>query len=1410
MRLWKKVLAGALALLLAVPAVFASWERQASAAEGVPSLRITEIVSKSDGTGQPYEYVEIYNATSSDIDLNNYQLQYYGSTDLSKNPSNRWPIANKTIPARSALVLWLIKLDYPTVQLDDFNRNYGTALAASQVYRVQLTTSAQGLHDSAPRAVAIAEPDGSGGYTVVSSAFINDTAADGITNKSVTYAEPVSGTAMERIANGQTATPGWVVDGQVRGPRTPAGLTATPGDSEITLAWSGNDASAAGYRIYGSGFDHPVTVVGSVYQHTIGGLTAGIPYSYRVTAYDNAGNESPSTAEATAIPLGAADDEPPAVPSGLRAQVGPDFVHLVWEAVSDTDLTNYRVYVDGVFHTEVGASRQNAKIASLAKGRSYTFEVSALDASGNESARSAPVQAKPADTLLITELVPDTDNYASYDAFEYVELYNATSVAIDLKGFTLQSGSWSYAFPDSNTIDPWTAKAVWTRRAEIAPITWEGFNQYYLLDYRSKDVTEETGTIINNVGGLVNTGSQTVTLLDPMQGLISKAVYNGSVDTSLGTSVTFGYPQDGTANARITGTRMKPTPGWILAGQAPDREALNPQPPQQVQQVSTTAGEGAVLLAWQSNTEEDLYAYNIYLDGALEASVPATRTSFQVQRLIGNKSYSFTVTAVNTSGFESAPSTPVEATPAHWKLSQTVRSNHTKSPVYQTTWDLNEDGPIIPGLDKELVPQGVGYSPADDWLLVVYYSTDGRPGIVAVIDAESGLLVKSIELYEEDGSPYVGHAGGVTVSKSHVWISSEGFLYQMNLSDVVGAADRGEVRFTGRVPVVVNSAFSTYADGVLWVGEFYESKDYPTDPSHHMINRDGAEYSAWIAGYKLDETTDEIKPGQWDGTAHNQAVPDYLLSVPDMVQGAVVTGEHIYLSTSYGRNKDSLLYRYMNPVARDADAQAAIGQANVPLWFLDSHAEPPYNSRLTTVPMSEGMTSIGNQLYVLLESGANKYRYTTTYMMERMLKLNMDYWDSYGQDVIAGLPQTLTVGESARAQVHEARGYARGIDRTAGYSFSVSSPGAATVTPDGAITAVAAGETVIVATQGDRQLAYTLKVVPANPGNGGGNNGGGNNGGDGGNSGTGPNGDNGSTGSSGGDGQNGGSAGNNGIRPLSVDEQAKIRQTIQRAGTAARADLTPVADAFEFNAASGAKEVELTLNGRLSNKPIGVYKVEASGALTYVGGTVANGVLRVKLQQSGLYAVLAFDKVYGDLPAMNFAYEAVLHLSAMQVVEGTGGANFSPQQPVTRAQFITMLARLLGLKAASPSGFSDVPADAWYAEAAAAAREAGLVTGDANGLLNPNGIVSREQMAALLVRAYELSAGNVQSPTNASFADYGLVSGWAKKELDKAYAAGLVNGRSGGKFAPQDRTNRAEAAKALYNLFVLMQRHSGE
>ncbi|MFH5182042.1 lamin tail domain-containing protein [Paenibacillus sp. TAB 01] len=97
-----------------------------------PELLITEVVPASSGSNQAYEYVEIYNDTSHEINLDHYRLRYYSASPYTTF-ANEWTLLNKTIQPRSAMVLWLQKLDNlnsPTGPnaLADFNGNYGVQL----------------------------------------------------------------------------------------------------------------------------------------------------------------------------------------------------------------------------------------------------------------------------------------------------------------------------------------------------------------------------------------------------------------------------------------------------------------------------------------------------------------------------------------------------------------------------------------------------------------------------------------------------------------------------------------------------------------------------------------------------------------------------------------------------------------------------------------------------------------------------------------------------------------------------------------------------------------------------------------------------------------------------------------------------------------------------------------------------------------------------------------------------------------------------------------------------------------------------------------------------------------------------------------------------------------------------------
>lgn len=605
-------------------------------------------------------------------------------------------------------------------------------------------------------------------------------------------------------------------------------------------------------------------------------------------------------------------------------------------------------------------------------------------------AQNAKAEDASPPNLLITELIPNTDNYAGYDAFEYFELYNNSPVPIDLKGYRFASHNWDEEIEESYILKPWETVVVWTRTASISPISLDAFNYNYFFSYKSKYLKEEDTIILGNIGGLVN-GGNTITVYDPDGHEVVRADY-AAEDVSLKKTVTLTYPKDNTRTMEKLSINQNPTPGWLVEDQAPARPVIDKEAPHLPVNLEATAGSGNAALTWDASSETDLFRYHIYKDGHFEYSVDASQTEFPLYMLIGSQTYSLQVSAEDTSGNVSEKSAPVQVTPEHQIITQLERWKHQKDPAYQGLWDISSDGPVIAGLAQGLVPQGLTYYKKKDWLLTISYVDDGiRPGTITVTDRTTGKLVKSVVLYNTDGTPYTGHAGGVTVSRDHGWVASENYLFSFNLSDLTEAENNGEIQFTRQIPLPVEAAYTVYDEGILWVGEFYEASSYQTDPSHHIENRDGEMHYAWMIGFNLERNNDMLAEDHWDGSPEHNAVPDYVLSTTGKVQGAIIqkaARNGIKLSTSYGRANDSVLYRYEYPLKEDPHSYATVEGKEVPLWFLDGHTAKPRQS-IEAIPMPEGIVEVQKELYVVFESGADKYRYTTTYPMDRMLKIDM-------------------------------------------------------------------------------------------------------------------------------------------------------------------------------------------------------------------------------------------------------------------------------------------------------------------------------------------------------------------------------------------------------------------------------------
>ena len=109
---------------------------------------------------------------------------------------------------------------------------------------------------------------------------------------------------------------------------------------------------------------------------------------------------------------------------------------------------------------------------------------------------------------------------------------------------------------------------------------------------------------------------------------------------------------------------------------------------------------------------------------------------------------------------------------------------------------------------------------------------------------------------------------------------------------------------------------------------------------------------------------------------------------------------------------------------------------------------------------------------------------------------------------------------------------------------------------------------------------------------------------------------------------------------------------------------------------------------------------------------------------------------FTDVPADSYYYNAVLWAVENGVTTGTSETTFSPDAPCDRGQIVTFLHRAMKSPAASAqSTFSDVAADAYYAQAVAWAVENGVTTGTGDNAFSPAASCSRSQIVTFLYRA---------------------------------------------------------------------------
>jgi glycosidase len=272
---------------------------------------------------------------------------------------------------------------------------------------------------------------------------------------------------------------------------------------------------------------------------------------------------------------------------------------------------------------------------------------------------------------------------------------------------------------------------------------------------------------------------------------------------------------------------------------------------------------------------------------------------------------------------------------------------------------------------------------------------------------------------------------------------------------------------------------------------------------------------------------------------------------------------------------------------------------------------------------------------------------------------------------------------------------------------------------------------------------------------------------------------------------------------------------IKQAASTNGVDLNLVGTVYEFELAivdSKGKEKQLTIfeepitltfavDTNANKDLLGVYYIANSGTLEFVGGTFQNGQIVAQVDHFSKYGVLEYNKSFEDVKSDFWGAQDIKVMAAKHIVNGKTVNTFDPNGDITRAEFAALLMRALGIQTSSDSlnPFTDVVAGQWYTAEVVAAYDAKLVSGMDATHFNPNGKITREEMAVMTARALKKQGKTVvvENGLLEKYSDSVNVNVWANEGIQISLQTKIMQGISDSELQPSNQATRATAVVVL-------------
>lgn len=278
--------------------------------------------------------------------------------------------------------------------------------------------------------------------------------------------------------------------------------------------------------------------------------------------------------------------------------------------------------------------------------------------------------------------------------------------------------------------------------------------------------------------------------------------------------------------------------------------------------------------------------------------------------------------------------------------------------------------------------------------------------------------------------------------------------------------------------------------------------------------------------------------------------------------------------------------------------------------------------------------------------------------------------------------------------------------------------------------------------------------------------------------------------------------------------------TTQLNGAHAQTLVSPISFDLAVSSNGQTKQVDdlsgyvtrtIATSAGLDGKQVAVVWLDPqSGKISYVPTQVTQeggqSIISFKRKGNSVYAAVKGSVSYTDI-AKHWARSDIQLMANKYIVEGNTLTTFGPNKAITRGEFAMFIAKGLGLTGdrSAAAKFKDVNTNTTLATYIGAASKAGIIQGMTDGSFKPNSLVTREEMASMMVRAASAAGVQIvlkQTSANAlkKFTDRAKIGTWAQTDVAKAVEAGVITGMSNGAFGGKNNATRAEAAVMVKRL----------